>query len=63
MSNTPELSRIVWDTQLAGIDRGCRSFQALAAILDYVTNLAPMSCWYRSDATKDEFRLFQAALL
>ena len=40
-----------------------RSFQALAAILDYVTHLAPMSCWYRSDATQDEFRLFQAALL
>ena len=40
-----------------------RSFQALAAILDYVTHLAPMSFWYRSDATQDSFRLFQAALL
>ena len=27
-----------------------RSFQALAAILDYVTYLASMSCWYRADA-------------
>ena len=36
-----------------------RSLQALAAISDYVTHLAPMSCWYRSDAKQDEFRLFQ----
>ena len=40
-----------------------RSLQALAAILDYVTHLAPISCWYRSDAKQNEFRLFQAALL
>ena len=38
-------------------------FLALAAILDYVTHLASMSCWYRSDARQDEFRLSQAALL
>ena len=25
------------------------SFQALAAILDYVTHLASMACWYQSD--------------
>ena len=40
-----------------------RSFQALAAILDYVTQLASISCWYRSDPRQDEFRLSQAALL
>ena len=40
-----------------------RSFQALVAILDYVTRLASMSCWYRSDARQDEFRPSQAALL
>ena len=37
-----------------------RAFQALAAILDYVTYLVSMSCWYRSDAGQDES---QAALL
>ena len=26
-----------------------RSFEALAAILDYMTHLASMSCWYRSN--------------
>ena len=31
------------------------AFQALAAVLDYVTHLASMSCWYRSDAGQDEF--------
>ena len=48
----------------ACIDRGCKSFQALAAILDYVTHLASMSCRYRSDAKQDEFRrrLSQAAI-
>ena len=40
-----------------------RPFQALAAILDMVTRLASISCWYRSDARQDEFRLSQAALL
>ena len=34
-----------------------RSFQALAAILDSVTHLATMSCWYRSDARQVEVRL------
>ena len=34
-----------------------RSFQALAAIWDYVTHLASVSCCYRSDARQDEFRL------
>ena len=34
-----------------------RSFQALAAILDYVTHSASISCWYRLDARQDEFRL------
>ena len=40
-----------------------RSFQAFAAIVDYVTNLASMSCYYRPDARQDEFRQSQAALL
>ena len=39
-----------------------RSLQALATILDHV-NDRTMSCWYRSDARQDEFRLSQAALL
>jgi len=30
-----------------------RSFQALAAILDYVTHLDSMSCWHRSDARQN----------
>ena len=34
-----------------------RSFQALAAILDYVTPLGSLSCWYGSDAREDEFKL------
>ena len=29
-----------------------RSFQTLAAVLDYVTHLASISCWYRSDASQ-----------
>ena len=40
-----------------------RSFQSLAAILDYVTHIASMSCWYRADARQDELRPSQAALL
>ena len=36
-----------------------RSFQALAAILDYVTHLASMLCWYRPDARQDEFRILK----
>ena len=40
-----------------------RSFQALAAILDYMTHLVLMSCWYQSDARQDKFTLFQASLL
>ena len=34
-----------------------KSFQALTTNLDYVTHLVSMSCWYRSDARQDEFRL------
>ena len=30
-------------------------FQALAAILDYMTHLTSISFWYRSDARQDEF--------
>ena len=40
-----------------------RSFQALAPILDHVTHLASISCWYRSDVRQDRFRRSQAALL
>ena len=41
-----------------------RSFPALTATLDYVTDLALLSCWFRADAARlDEFRLSQAALL
>ena len=40
-----------------------RSFEVFSAILDYVTHLASMSCWYRSDARQDKFRLSEAALL
>ena len=40
-----------------------RSFQALPAILDYVTHIASMSYWYQSDARQNGFRLSQAALL
>ena len=39
-----------------------RLFQALAAILYWLTHLASISCWYRSDAKQDEFKP-QAALL
>ena len=46
-----------------GIDHRCYSFQDVAAILDCVTHLASMSCWYRLDARQDEFRLSQAAIL
>ena len=31
------------------------SFQALAAILDLLTQLASISCWYRSDAASRHF--------
>ena len=31
-------------------------FQALPAILDWLTHLASISCWYWSDARQDEFR-------
>ena len=34
-----------------------RSFQAFDAILDHVTHSASISCWYRSNARQDEFRL------
>ena len=41
-----------------------RAFQALAAILDWLTQVALISCWYRSDARQDEVRLqTKAALL
>ena len=40
-----------------------RSFQALAAILDYVTHLSSMLCLYRSSARQNEFRPSQAALI
>ena len=40
-----------------------RPFQALAAILDWLTHLASISYPYRSDAKQDEFGLCQAALL
>ena len=36
-----------------------RSFHALAAIVDYVTHLASMLCWYRPDARQDEFRILK----
>ena len=38
-----------------------RAFQALAAILDYVTYLVSMSCWYRSDASKMNLKLLYCA--
>ena len=34
-----------------------RSFQAFAAILDWLTHLAPISCWYRSDAGQEYLKL------
>ena len=38
-----------------------RSFQAFATILDWLTHLALISYWYRSDARQDEVRLCQSA--
>ena len=35
------------------------SFQGLTAILDYVTHLASMSCWYSSYSRRDEFKLLK----
>ena len=49
------MSRAYWSQML--------SFEALAAILDYMTHLASMSCRYQFDARQDEFRLSQAAWL
>ena len=34
-----------------------RSFQAYVAILDFVTHLASITCWCRSDARQDKFVL------
>ena len=34
-----------------------RSFQSLAAIFDFVTKLASISLWYRSDARQEEVLL------
>jgi len=34
-----------------------RSFHALATIMDWLTHLASISCWYRLDTRQDEFRL------
>ena len=36
---------------------------ALAAILDRLTHLASILCWYRSDCRQHEFRQAKAALL
>ena len=36
-----------------------RSFQALAAILDYVTHLDSMSWWYRSDDRQNEMTVLK----
>ena len=35
---------------------GVRSFQALVAILPWLTHLASISYWYRSDVRRDKFR-------
>ena len=40
-----------------------RLFDAFAAILGWLTHLASISCWYQSDARRDEFWVSQAALL
>ena len=37
-------------------------FQAFTAILNWLTHLASISCWYRSDARQDEFWKFQVTL-
>ena len=34
------------------------SFQAFTAILDWLTHLASISCWYQSNARQDEFRQY-----
>ena len=55
-------SRGFYDLRLILI-ADARSFPALAAILDWLTHLASISWWYRSDARHDEFRKSQAVLL
>ena len=49
----------------AGIDRGmdAGSFQALAAILDYLTHFGSISCWHQSDVIQQELRLSQDAYI
>ena len=39
------------------------SFQALAAILDYLTHFGSISCWHQSDAIQQELRLSQDAYI
>ena len=51
-----------YDVQLILI-ADARSYPALAAILDWLTHLASISWWYRSDARHDEFRKSLAVLL
>ena len=49
----------------AGIDRGCwviSGFGHHLGLTDTLVHLVSMSCWYRSGARQDEFRLSQAAL-
>ena len=43
------------------VDAG--SFQALAAILDYLTHLGSISCWHQSDVIQQELRLSQDAYI
>ena len=45
----------------AGIDRGCLVISGFGHHLGLTDTLASMSCWYRSDAGQDEYRLSQAA--
>ena len=40
-----------------------RSFQAFAIILDWLTHLASISCWYQSDSRRDEYYLANLKLL
>ena len=39
-----------------------RSFQTFSTILDWLTHLASISCWYQSDARQDEFTLSQVCV-
>ena len=56
-----EMASSIW-RQLLNLNSA--SFpQQRAPILDYVTHLAFISCWYQSNARRYEFRLSQAGLL